>query len=135
MGKAALVGTVVRVSANSAIVRRIDDGTFGVGAQLIQGNKEGPKGTAEGQRDSNLLRFSVIDDSSTAVALKKGDVAVTLGSETQPPAYPHGLVIGAVVRTVDAGGAVSRDAALRPVVDLDALTVVKVLRYPPVVAP
>ena len=135
VGKAALVGTVVRVSANSAIVRRIDDGTFGVGAQLIQGNKEGPKGTAEGQRDSNLLRFSVIDDSSTAVALKKGDVAVTLGSETQPPAYPHGLVIGAVVRTVDAGGAVSRDAALRPVVDLDALTVVKVLRYPPVVAP
>lgn len=132
-GKAALVGTVVRVSANESIVQRIDDGSFGVGAQLVQGSGAGPKGTVEGQRGSNLLRFSVIDDSATTVVLKKGDIAVTLGSENEP--YPAGLAIGTVVRTVDSGGAVARDAALRPILDLDALTVVKVLKYPPVPIP
>jgi cell shape-determining protein MreC len=128
-----LVGKVVRVSANSAIVQRIDDATFGVGAQLVQADHNGPKGTAEGQRDSSLLRFSVIDQSGTSVALKKGDVAVTLGLLGE--SFPAGLVVGSVVRTVDAGGAIARDAELRPVVDLDSLTIVKVLRYPPVPVP
>jgi len=132
-GKAALVGKVVRVSANTAIVQRIDDATFGVGAQLVQADQNGPKGTAEGQPDSNLLRFSVIDQSGTSVVLKKGDVAVTLGLMGET--FPAGLVVGSVVRTVDAGGAVARDAELRPVVDLDSLTIVKVLRYPPVPVP
>jgi rod shape-determining protein MreC len=132
-GKAALVGKVVRVSANSAIVQRIDDATFGVGAQLVQADQNGPKGTAEGQRDSSLLRFSVIDQSGTAVPLNKGDIAITLGNAIEK--YPPGLVIGAVVKTVDAGGAIARDAELRPVVDLDSLTIVKVLRYPPVPVP
>ncbi len=133
-GKAALVGRVARVSANSAIVERIDDGSFGVGAQLMQPDKEGPKGLANGQRNSDLLLFSVIDDSSTAVALNKGDVAITLGG-LDDPHYPRGLVLGTVTKTVAAGGAISRDASLRPVVDLDALTFVKVLRYPPVPIP
>lgn len=132
-GKAALVGTVVRVSANESIVQRIDDGSFGVGAQLVQGSGAGPKGTAEGQRGSNLLRFSVIDDSANTVVLKKGDTAVTLGSEGE--SYPPGLAIGTIVRTVDSGGAIARDATLRPILDLDSLTVVKVLKYPPVPVP
>ena len=132
-GKSALVGQVVRVSKTSAVVERIDDANFGAGALLVQGSGTGPKGTAEGQRDSNLLRFSVIDDSGTSVVLKKGDVAVTLGSIGEP--FPANLVIGTVVHEVGAGGAIARDAELRPVVDLDALTVVKVLKYPPAPIP
>jgi rod shape-determining protein MreC len=132
-GKSALVGRVVRVSQTSAIVQRIDDANFGAGAQLVQADANGPKGTAEGQRDSNLLRFSVIDNSGPTVELKKGDVAVTLGGIDK--SYPQGLAIGTIVRTVGAGGAISRDAELRPVVDLDALTVVKVLKYPPAPIP
>lgn len=131
-GTSALVGQVVRVSTNSAIVRRLDDADFGVGAQLMQGTA-GPKGTAVGQSNSSLLRFSVIDDTSTAVVLKKGDVAVTLGSEGEP--YPPGIAIGTVVHTVDAGGAIARDAELRPIVDLDSLSIVKVLKYPPAPIP
>jgi rod shape-determining protein MreC len=138
-GAPALVGRIASVSANSAIVERIDDANFGVGAQLMQtdeqGNpKQGPKGIAEGQRDSNFLRFSVIDTSSTAVALDKGDVAITLGG-TDDPSYPAGLVVGTVAREVSASGAIARDAELRPVVDLDSLTVVKVLKYPPAPTP
>lgn len=127
-GKSALVGTVVRVSQTSAIVQRIDDANFGAGAQLVQGDANGPKGTAIGQAQSNLLRFSVIGSSAVSVALKKGDVAVTLGG-ADDQRYPHGLAIGTVIRTVNAGGSVRRDAELRPIVDLDALTYVKVLKY------
>jgi rod shape-determining protein MreC len=130
----ALVGRIARVSANNAIVERIDDADFGAGAQLMQAGKAGPKGTAEGQRDSNLLRFSVIDNSATSVPLNKGDVAITLGGDDDPH-YPRGIVIGTVVRSVGAGGAVKRDAELRPIVDIDSLTLVKVLKYPPVPIP
>ena len=98
----------------------------------MQPDKEGPPGTAEGQRDSNLLRFSVIDN-DTSVSPKKGDIAITLGGVDNR--YPRGLVIGTVVRSVGGAGAIKRDAELRPVVDLDALTFVKVLRYPPVAIP
>jgi rod shape-determining protein MreC len=128
-GGAALVGQVESVSKSRAIVRRIDDRSFGVGAQLVQGDGAGPKGTASGQADSGLLTFSVIQDSATGTPMKKGDVAVTLGGDTD--LFPKNLVIGTVVHEVGAGGAIARDAVLRPVVDLDSLTIVKVLKYLP----
>ena len=59
--------------------------------------------------------------------MKKGDVAVTLGLETEP--FPGGLVIGTVVQGV---GAVARSRRWsRAVVDLDSLNFVKVLKYTP----
>jgi rod shape-determining protein MreC len=127
-GDGALVGQVFSVSRKSAIVRRIDDRDFGAGAQLVQSNAFGPKGTASGQPDSNLLRFSVYDATGAAVAMKKGDVAITLGSLFEP--YPRGLVIGTVAHSVAAGGSIVRDAELRPIVDLDRLDAVKVLKSP-----
>ncbi len=128
--KSALVGQVFSVSKSSAIIRRIDDANFGTGAQLIQDQGAfGPKGTAAGQRNSSLLRFSVIDDTGTFVPLQKGDVAITLGLEREP--FPRGLVIGTIVRSVGAGGAIARDGELRPVIDLDSLNFVKVLKYTP----
>ncbi len=39
-------------------------------------------------------------------------------------------MIGTVVRGVSAGGAVARNADLRPILDLDSLTFVKVLKAP-----
>jgi rod shape-determining protein MreC len=128
-GKAALVGTIVRLSANRATVQRIDDPSFGVGAELMPTGAEGAKGIAVGQRDSSLLRFSATDNSPTASVPKKGDVAITLGG-FEDLKYPRGLVIGTVVRGVSAGGAVARNADLRPIVDLDSLTFVKVLKSP-----
>ena len=130
---AALVGQVTSVSRSRAIVRRVDDRNFGVGAQLVEGAGFGPKGTASGQPNSGLLRFSVIEDSATPTPLKKGDVAVTLGALGE--LFPKNLVIGTVVREVGAGGAINRDAELRPVVDLDSLNFVKVLKNPAVALP
>jgi rod shape-determining protein MreC len=128
-GKAALVGTVVRVSANRSIIQRIDDPGFGAGAELMPTGAEGAKGIAVGQRDSSLLGFSATDNSPTASVPKKGDVAITQGGIADLK-YPRGLVIGTVVRSVAAGGAIARNADLRPVIDLDSLTFVKVLKAP-----
>ncbi len=131
---AALVGQVVSVSKSRAIVRRLDDRNFGVGAQLVEGEGFGPKGTASGQANSGLLKFSIIvDGSAPSTSLKPGDVAVTLDLATE--SFPKNLVVGTVVRKVAVGGTIARDAELRPVVDLDALTFVKVLKYPPVPVP
>jgi cell shape-determining protein MreC len=69
---------------------------------------------------------------ATGVAMKKGDIAITVGGFSR---YPRGLPIGTVVRDVSAGGSVARNAELKPIVDLDSLDVVKVLRYQPPVAP
>ena len=131
--RSALVGRVASVSRTSALVERIDDANFGVGGLLVQGTGFGPKGTASGQRGSNLLRFSVIDNSTTSVVLKKGDVVVTLGSIIE--SYPPGLVVGTIVHEVGVSGALARDGELRPVIDLDSLTVVKVLKYSPPAIP
>jgi len=65
--------------------------------------------------------------------MKKGTVAITRGGFGE--SYPRGLPIGTVVRDVTAGGSVSRDAELRPIVDLDSLDVVKVLPYKPPTLP
>jgi cell shape-determining protein MreC len=73
----------------------------------------------------------MIDNSPTALTPSKGDIAITIGGDVSTT-YPRGLVIGTVVRSPDPG---SRQAELRPVVDLDALTLVKVLKYPPAVTP
>jgi rod shape-determining protein MreC len=128
----ALVGTVYSVAKSSAIVRRIDDRAFGVGAQLIENGTAGPKGIASGQADSRFLKFSVVEGAA-GTGMKKGDIAITLGGLGD--VYPKGLPIGTVVQSVAAGGSVARDAELRPTVDLDSLDVVKVLKFKPLVLP
>jgi rod shape-determining protein MreC len=133
VGGAALVGRVFSVSKSSAVIQRIDDRNFGAGARLVQAAALGPTGAASGQGDSSLLRFSVVGQAATTVALNRGDLVVTLGALGEP--YPKDLPIGTIVHSVAAGGSIAQDAELRPIVDLDALDVVKVLKYTPVNLP
>jgi rod shape-determining protein MreC len=128
----ALVGKVYRVTSTGAVVQRIDDRQFGVGAQLLDKDQLGPVGTASGQIDSRNLVFAIIEGAA-GVAMKKGEIAITNGGEKST--YPRGLPIGTVARNVTAGGSVARNAELQPIVDLDSLDVVKVLRYQAPVAP
>ncbi len=121
-----------RVTKSAAIVQRIDDRQFGVGAQLIDKDQFGPVGHRAGQIDSRNLVFAVIEGAA-GVAMKKGEIAITDGGLGS--AYPRGLPIGTVARDVTAGGSVARNAELKPIVDLDSLDVVKVLRYRPPAAP
>lgn len=121
-----LVGRVVFVSKTRSTVLRVDDPQFGVAVQLLQPDRVGPTGFARGQKSSTLLSLSTLDSSET---LSKGELAVTRGSANS--LFPKGLSVGTVVRTVDAATATQQEAQLKPVVDLDRLDLVKVLRYQP----
>ena len=63
----------------------------------------------------------------------KGEFAITYGLQESP--FPPGLAVGTVVHDVDPSTATAEHALLRPIVDLDTLNIVKVLRYRPVAIP
>lgn len=122
-----LVGKVVAVSRTRATVLRLDDPQFGVAVQMQQlDGRVGPSGFARGQKSSTWLRLSTLSSTET---LSKGELALTSGAANS--LFPRGLQVGTVVRTVDAATATQQEAELRPIVDLDRLELVKVLRYQP----
>jgi rod shape-determining protein MreC len=128
----ALVGKVASVSNDRATVQRIDDPRFQVVVQLLLPDASGgvgATGRARGQRDSTLLALQV----DTATKVRKGQYAITRGGESSP--FPRGLVVGHVAKDVDPSTAVAERAALRPAIDPDRLTIVKVLRYQPAPTP
>jgi len=121
----ALVGRVMSVARDSSVVQRIDDRNFSAGAQLVQSGQPGAIGAASGMADSNQLLFQLFDDGTAAVAIAKDDLVVTSGSAGS--IYPAGLPIGKVTRAVAATATTQRDSRLQPIVDLDGVTVVKLL--------
>jgi rod shape-determining protein MreC len=128
-GGGALVGRIARVWKTGALVQRIDDRGFGAGARLATKSLFSVSGTASGQENSSLLAFSVVGTNVAGVVIRKGTLAVTTGLAGEP--FPKDLPIGTIVHTIEAGGAIAHDAELRPIVDLDSLDVVKVLKYRP----
>ena len=90
---------------------------------------EGAKGIAEGQRDSSLLRFSVDRQQPHRERSKKGDIAITLGGDADE-------LSAAGWSSAPSCAASTRAARSRatpicvPILDLDSLTFVKVLKSP-----
>jgi rod shape-determining protein MreC len=121
-----LVGKIVSVSKTRAVVLRLDDPNFGVAVQLLQKDSLGPPGFATGQKASTLLQLTTLESTES---LTRGELAVTSGKAGS--LFPKGLSVGTVTRNVGAATAVQQQAQLRPVVDLDRLDLVKVLRYQP----
>jgi rod shape-determining protein MreC len=127
----ALVGKITSVSKSRATVQRIDDPGFGVGVQLLDPSGAlGPIGLANGQRDSTFLELQIRDSTQK---LMKGEYAITRGLNESP--FPRGLAVGTVVHSVDPSTATAERGTLEPIVDLDRLTIVKILRYRPPSAP
>jgi len=120
----ALVGKVVAVSKTRATVQRLDDPQFGVVVYVLSPPDGSTAGLASGQADSTFLELNVTDASTR---LKKGQFAITTGRAGSP--FPGGLAVGTVVHDVDPSTASTERAELRPIVDLDKLTLVKVLKY------
>jgi rod shape-determining protein MreC len=127
----ALVGKIASVSKSRATVQRIDDRQFGVGVQLVDPKGGlGPTGLASGQRDSTFLDLQVNDSTQKLV---KGEAALTRGLGGSP--FPSGLAVGTIVHGVDPATATAERASLQPIVDLDRVSVVKVMRYRPPATP
>jgi rod shape-determining protein MreC len=127
----ALVGKVTSASKSRATVQRIDDPQFGVLVQVLDpGGSLGPTGFAQGTKDSSFLDLQL---STSSQKLMKGEFAITRGLEESP--FPRGLAVGTIVHAVDPSTATAEHALLRPIVDLDTLNIVKVLRFRPVAIP
>jgi rod shape-determining protein MreC len=121
----ALVGRVMSVASDSAMVQRIDDRQFSAGAQLVQNGQPGAIGRASGLADSELLSFQLFAAGEAPVGITKDDLVVTFGGAGS--IYPSGLPIGRITRSVPATTTTQRDARMRPIVPLDGVQIVKVL--------
>ena len=130
---AALVGRVKSVASNSAIVERIDDRSFQAAAQLMEPDgSSGSIGRVHGIPNSRLLSFDLFDNSNPGLEIAKGQLVQTANEASK---FPPGLAIGTVQRTVPATAAVARNTRIEPLLSLDTVEIVKILRSPPVPTP
>jgi len=99
-----VIGQVVRVSDSTCVVRLISDSQSGV-AVMIQSNRK--EGIVKGSLDG-LLYLENVD---SEVVVQVGDVVVTSG---MGGSYVRGLIVGRVVKVVEASGAESRMIIVEP---------------------
>jgi rod shape-determining protein MreC len=122
-GQALLVGHVISVTADFAVVRLIIDRESFVGARLAS---SGATGLLQGEGEDDMSMELV--DISTVVP--GDDLVVTSGYRVagQCGLYPPGIVIGVVSRTIPPTNDLQAFILVRPVADFSQLREVLVLR-------
>jgi rod shape-determining protein MreC len=121
---AGLVGKVTQVTDSSATVQLITDPEFRVGVRLAT---TGSLGTARGQgRDEPL----VVDSSMNPQAkVAKGTGLTTSGIDQST--FPPGVPVGTVQSVRAGSGGLSLELVVKPLVDVDRLSYITVLRWEP----
>jgi rod shape-determining protein MreC len=123
---AGLVGKVVRVSSDRALVRLASDPTFAAAAYLP---RTGATGLVEGNGPGDDLALELVP---TDVQIRPGEIVRTSGvAESQ---LPRDVPIGRVREVRSGPDDVVQDVVIDPFVDLDSLSYVQVLQWPPPVA-
>jgi rod shape-determining protein MreC len=127
------VGKITQASSSESTVTLIDSPGFGVGVRLENSNE---RGIAEGRTGEREMRLNFITkllgecetNSNPTTCIGKGELVFTSASEAAafPPDIPVAKVTGVSKRTGDLESTVS----LQPLVDLNDITYVKVLRWP-----
>lgn len=123
---AGLVGRVIEVSPGRSTVLLLTDSTFSVGVRLAE---SGDVGLAEGRGRDERLAVDLVE-ASTSVSV--GELLVTSG--LQGSLFPAGIPVGEVTSERLRAGSLLRDVRIRPTVDINELSVVKVLQWSPEVA-
>lgn len=109
-----VVGRVIEVGSNYAVVRTILDSSLGISATI---SSSGYNGMVQGNYtsgDENLLRMNYLPTDSV---IRNNDQVVTSGSTS----YPRDLIIGYVIDAGFADTGVAKYALLRPAADIDTL--------------
>jgi len=134
-----LVGKVTAVSRTLATVTLIDSPEIGVGVRLENTGVRGLTEAKTGERDI-LLKFLEAFE-PTGNQLPKcnetaspdtciGDNELVFTASTDDAAFPPDIAVGSIVSYERATTDLEPTIKIRPVVDLDDLTYVKVLRWP-----
>ncbi len=133
-----LVGRVTTASSTTATVTLVDAAGFGIGVRLENTNVRGLTEPRTGERDI-LLKF--LDNGPSGNPLPKcsegdsPDTCITIGefvftAAVEDAAFPPDIAVGKVVRFSKGATDLEATISVRPVVNLDDLTYVKVLRWP-----
>jgi len=134
-----LVGKVTRSSRTVATVTLIDSPGFGVGVRLENTGVHGLTESHSGERNI-LLKFTQIfaptgrqlpkcsERASPDTCISIGELVFT--EPTARGAFPPDIAVAQVSRITQATGDLEPTIVLTPLVNLDDLTYVKVLRWP-----
>ena len=117
-----VVGNVTQVSSSQATVTLLDSPTFGLGVRLESSGALAITSATAGDRDLTLSFLS------SAVKATKGELVVT--AAVPNAVFPPGLAVGTVASYSKGVQDLEPTITVAPVVDLDNLDYVKVLRYP-----
>lgn len=128
-----LVGKVTSVSSTTATVTLIDSPEIGVGVRLENSDVNGLTEAHTGEREV-LLKFLESElfpcqpESSPENCISENELVFT--ASTVDGAFPPDIAVGRVVSAKKESSELEPTIAIQPVVNLDDLTYVKVLRWP-----
>ncbi len=117
--KGILVGKILKVTKNSAVVLLINDDLSKVAAKIQ--NQAKTIGIIEGEYGLGI-RMKLIPQTEM---IKEGDVVVTSGLERGVPA---GILIGQVERVMSAPEELFQEAAIKSAVEFNKMTMVNVIK-------
>ncbi len=117
----ALVGKIVRVTANRSTVQLLADPALSVGVRFA---RTGDLSVATG--DGADLEMSLVEPTTE---VKVGDAVVTSG--LQQSEYPPGLPVGKVRAASKQDAGLTQSVRIRPIVNLRRLSFVRVLQWSP----
>lgn len=122
VGDGQLVGKVIHVSGQTAVVRTTTDRDSRVGVSILNGSRT--IGIAEGTTGSLLTVRFIPQDETVSV----NDLIVTSGLE---PGVPPGLVVGIVNTVSDDRTAPFQEAAIEPLADIRENNLVSIMLFQP----
>ena len=120
---AGLVGKVIRVSSKRATVLLVTDRDFNVGVRLTNSQDTG---AAKGNGPGKPLTIDLLYNSTV---IKSNEVVVTSG--LQGAVFPGAIPVGRVRTAKAVPSSLQQDVTMEPVVDLQRLSYVKVLKWTP----
>jgi rod shape-determining protein MreC len=123
-----LVGVVTSVTPSTSTVLLASDAATVVGVQVTPDGQLGwATGPGPADGGDGLMRLQML---SSSAVLKPGEQLVTSASVKDRP-YVPGVPVGVIARLVNANGALTSVALVRPYVSFTALGVVGVVIEPP----
>lgn len=128
-----LVGKVTAVTNEEATVTLIDSAGFGVGVRLEGSNESG---VAEGRTGDRTMRLNFLsqqlplctETDAADTCMRKGELVFT--TAVANAAFPPDIPVAKVKNRTKRVGELEATITLTPLVDLDDITYVKILRWP-----